>query len=158
MSPIDFGMNKEDAKAAEEDLNRRIREILSSSTQETHVIGGAKSSKISDVRYDMVPQTFITRTAQRYALGQHYGDYNFRNGDEAFIRDRINHMQKHLFLFLSGEDKGFSPTSDDNLGAVAWCISFLMELQQTKEGREKLALALSIMNPIAMKAGKENVL
>lgn len=125
-----------------------LTKVLAAAVEfETH--GGATSSKLTDVRYDLVPQTFVTRTAQRYAEGIRKGhkEYNFRAGDESFVRSRINHLFKHLYLVLSGVDSGFDSREDDNLGACAWAISFLMELQTTSEGRSKFCDALLTMNP-----------
>jgi hypothetical protein len=126
----------------------KLTEALADSLEQIDSFGGGKSTKLNNVRYDLVPHIFIQRTAARYAKGcEKYEEYNFRNGNESFVRSRINHFYNHLHLFLSGRDSGFLPTDDDNLAAVSWCISFFMELQETAAGREKLLQALKTMNP-----------
>lgn len=92
---------------------------------------GATSSKLQD-RYDLVPPCFIQRVAARFGLGAlKHEVYNWRKGvnDEVFVQERINHILTHWNKFLEeGNEK------DDNLAAVAWGISMLMEFESHPEG------------------------
>lgn len=106
---------------------------------------GATSSKLS-LRMDLVPEIFIRRVAKRYTEGAaKHGDYNYRKGltDPEFIQERIAHLRLHLSDWLMGIN-----TQDDNLSAVAWGIAFLMEVEETSQGREALLLALKTMNNV----------
>jgi len=105
---------------------------------------GATTSKL-DIRFDLVPQIFIKRVAQRFSLGIKKGhtEYNWRQGitDPVFIQARINHMLNHLNLFLTeGNDK------DDNLAAIAWGISMLMEFESRQEGQNSIRQVIKTMN------------
>ena len=88
---------------------------------------GARSSKIA-LRFDLIPPIFINRTARRFTIGfEKYGEGNYQKGlrDREFLQDRLNHLQEHLYLFLKeGNEK------DDNLAAIAWCVSILMEAEE----------------------------
>lgn len=89
---------------------------------------GATSSKL-DVRFDLIPPTFIRRLARRYALGIEKGhvQYNWRLGmeDPDFIQARINHFENHWNKWKSGD------YTDDNLGAMAWGLAFFAELENS---------------------------
>jgi hypothetical protein len=96
---------------------------------------GAKSSK-APIRYDLVPATFLKRTAKRYTLGlEYYSEYNWRKGiqDVDFVQSRINHIIAHLQDYIMGEN-----LEDDNLAAVAWGVSMLMEFEENKAGLETI--------------------
>jgi len=97
---------------------------------------GATSSQ-QELRHDLVPICAVRRLAQRYTMGAaKHGDYNYRTGlgDEAFVRDRMNHITEHWQKFLL-----YGSAVDDNLAAVMWGISILMEMETTIEGHQLLA-------------------
>lgn len=117
---------------------------------------GVKSTAVKN-RFDLVPPTFLTRVAARFALGsQHYADYNWRDGveDEEFVQNRINHMMIHWQRFLQGGCQcssepllaGIGSDGDDDLAAVAWCIAMLMEFQEHPLGKQTIKRVLRTMN------------
>lgn len=103
---------------------------------ETHVVtsgkSGAKSSKQS-LYYHDVPTELFRRAALRHTVGhkKYSGDItmnlNWREGldDEFYVMDRYNHLWEHLLDFQDNLNK-----YDDNLGAIAWCAGFLMEVER----------------------------
>jgi hypothetical protein len=81
--------------------------------------------------YDMLPFTFLRRTAKRFTLGAvKYGKFNYRKGirDKEFILDRLNHAFEHLKLAMDKIENG-EITSDDDLGAVCVNVAMAMEYQ-----------------------------
>lgn len=104
---------------------------------------GATSSKLK-LRFDLVPEVFNVRVAQRYTIGaEKHGEYNYRKGltDSVYIQERISHLRQHLSSFLlEGNEK------DDNLAAIAWCCAFLMEAEQIPNGKKAIQQALNTMN------------
>lgn len=91
--------------------------------------GATSSRKV--VPYHLVPPIMYQLTAGRFGLGsQYHGDVNYQKciqyttcGDKIldlnFARDRYNHGVHHLLnLKASGNHR------DDNIGAVAWFLSF----------------------------------
>lgn len=100
---------------------------------------GAKSSGQA-VRYDLLPREFLRRVAQRFTEGSvKYEDFNYRKGfgDEAFIRDRINHLQEHLNAFITPQNN--EEYKDDNLAAIGWAVAILIELDSTEHGHKLLS-------------------
>jgi len=97
---------------------------------------GAKSSgKVT--RFDFLPRAFMERVAKRFELGaQKYPPFNYRIGfnDKDFVLDRINHLEAHLQAFLHPRTE--EEYNDDNLAGIGWAIAFLMELEETQEGRD----------------------
>ena len=93
---------------------------------------GALSSKKSLYYHDCPPELF-RRTALRYTVGhvKYSNDItmnlNWREGldDEFYVMDRYNHLWEHLIDFQTNLNK-----NDDNLGAIAWCCGFLMEVER----------------------------
>lgn len=93
---------------------------------------GALSSKKS-LYYNDIPPELLRRIALRYTVGHvKYSDditmnLNWREGldDEFYVRDRFNHLWEHLVDFSENGNK-----NDDNLGAIAWCCGFLMEVER----------------------------
>jgi hypothetical protein len=91
--------------------------------------GATSSERI--VPYHLIPPSFITATAARFGLGlEKHGDVNYQKCvtleddgaftlDVEFARDRYNHGVHHLLnLKKTGNHR------DDNIGAVAWFLSF----------------------------------
>ena len=99
----------------------------------------AKSSKKS-LYYHDIPPELLRRTALRYTVGhtKHNDNpvpismnLNWRIGldDPLYVMDRLNHMFEHFVDFLDNGN-----TKDDNLGAIAWCCGFLMEVERLHPG------------------------
>lgn len=93
---------------------------------------GALSSKRCVFFHDIPPELY-RRIAKRYTDGhQKYSsditmNLNWRSGldDPHYVMDRLNHLFDHAVNFLeNGNDL------DDNLGAIAWCTGFLMEVER----------------------------
>ncbi len=126
---IEEGLDKEKAKDMEEDKFTSQCE--------------ATSSKLK-LRFDLVPEVFNVRVAQRYTIGaEKHGEYNYRKGltDSVYIQERIAHLRQHLSSFLlEGNEK------DDNLAAIAWGVAFLMEAEQIENGKKAIQQALNTMN------------
>jgi hypothetical protein len=104
---------------------------------------GATSSRLK-LRFDLVPEIFNVRIAQRYTFGaEKHGEYNYRKGltDPSYLQERIAHLRSHLSDFLLNGN-----TNDDNLAAIGWCVSFLMEAEQIPAGKKALLQALNVMN------------
>jgi len=105
-------------------------------TAEEIKIKTGKSSALSSKRslfFHDVPPELYRRTAKRYTDGHiKYSpnitmNLNWRVGlnDPFYVMDRLNHMFDHMIDFLEhGNSK------DDNLGAIAWCCGFLMEVER----------------------------
>lgn len=75
---------------------------------------GAKSSE-EQPRIDLIPWEAIRREAVRMAEGaKAHGENNYQQGrhDDAFRRDRINHLLAHALRYASGD------RSDDHLAAI----------------------------------------
>lgn len=108
--------------------HRRVAEEKLSTTPGKSI---AKSS-VKSLFYHDVPPELIRRIALRYTEGhQKYGvshtNLNWRIGlnDSEYVADRINHMFQHMLNFLSDGD-----VLDDNLGAIAWSVGFLCEVER----------------------------
>lgn len=88
---------------------------------------GATMSAVKE-RFDLICPTGLRRLAERYALGaKKHGDYNWcKAGDDPeFQRARLNHLVKHVALYLlEGNSK------DDNLAAIAWGAFALMHYEE----------------------------
>ena len=113
-----------------------IRDIAVETNAVTPGKSAAKSSKKSLYYHDIPPELY-RRAALRYTVGhtKHNDNpvpitmnLNWRIGldDPLYVMDRLNHMFEHFVDFL---DNGNS--KDDNLGAIAWCCGFLMEVERT---------------------------
>lgn len=93
---------------------------------------GALSSKKSKYYHD-IPVEFLKRVAERYTGGhvKYSNDItmnlNWREGldDPFYVMDRYNHLWEHLIDFQENLN-----SKDDNLGAIAWCCAFLMEVER----------------------------
>lgn len=75
---------------------------------------GAKSTE-QKPRYDLIPIEALSREALRMGHGaEAHGENNYRQGvnDDAFIRDRINHLIEHALKYAAGD------RSDDHLAAI----------------------------------------
>jgi hypothetical protein len=106
------------------------------SEAEKHIFTSGASSSERCVRYDLLPREFLYRVAKRWDDGAiKHGERNCMLGihDRDYVVDRINHLQEHLNAFLSGD------TTDDNLAAMGWGISFLMEVEKSVEGKALIA-------------------
>lgn len=91
--------------------------------------GATSSGKLPP--YDLIPETFLTRTAERFELGAvKYGRFNYRKGlqDKEFIMDRLNHAFLHLKRAMDLIENNV-PYTDDDLGGVAVNIAMAMEYQ-----------------------------
>jgi hypothetical protein len=85
--------------------------------------GGAKRAERVP-EYHRIPLALFKRTALRFSLGAtRYGEGNYRKslGDDAFIKQAIDHAIEHLILYANGD------RADDHLAAVAWACAVLME-------------------------------
>lgn len=103
-----------------------------------HVQTGTSEAKSSKqcLFYHDIPPEFYRRVAERHTVGhKRYNDdpvpitmnLNWRIGldDPLYVMDRLNHMFEHMVsLIESGNAK------DDNLGAIGWCVCFLMECER----------------------------
>lgn len=132
------------------DVKGRESKVVPEEAEIIYSPSGAKSSKIN-IRYDLVPPCFLQRVAERFTLGsKHYADYNWRQGveDDEFVQARINHMLAHLQSFLSGTQyiQQHKENPDDDLAAVGWCISMLMEFQNHPEGKKTIERCIKRMN------------
>lgn len=114
------------------------KRVLSSIPKDSDSIrvftSGAKSSEQLP-NYDLLPISFLTRTAKRFTVGaQKYGKFNYRQGlkDKAFILDRLNHAFLHLKKAIDAIENG-EPTEDDNLAAVAVNTAMAMEYEKTNK-------------------------
>ena len=99
---------------------------------------GAQSSGKAR-RHDLLPRSFTDRITDRFAMGaKKYPAFNYRKGltDKDYIIERINHMKTHFDAFLSPSSD--EEWTDDNIGAIGWCIAFLCECQETPEGRKAI--------------------
>lgn len=86
---------------------------------------GAKSSE-EKPRYDLIPLVALEREAIRMAEGARvHGENNYRKGkgDQAFIRDRINHLLEHALKYADGD------RSEDHLAAIRCNTGMLMWLE-----------------------------
>ena len=86
---------------------------------------GASSSE-EQPRFDLIPYTALEAEAARMAAGARvHGEHNWQRGaeDEAFIRDRRNHLAAHVLKYLSGD------RSDDHLAAVRCNAAMLIWLE-----------------------------
>lgn len=90
---------------------------------------GATSSS-EKPRYDLIPHVALRRLAERFGYGaKKHGDHNYKQGsaDDAFIRDRKNHMIEHAVKYANGD------RSTDHLGAVMCNAAMLAELERMVE-------------------------
>jgi hypothetical protein len=112
-----------------------VRDIEKETNAVTPGKSVAKSSKKS-LYYHDIPGELFRRIALRYTVGhtKHNDDpvpitmnLNWRIGldDPLYVMDRLNHMFEHFVDFLDSGN-----TKDDNLGAIAWCCGFLMEVER----------------------------
>jgi len=104
--------------------------------EDSKMATGKKSKALSSKQalfYHDVPPELFRRTAKRYTVGHvKYSpeitqNLNWREGltDPHYVMDRVNHLFEHAIDFLdNGND------NDDNLGAIAWCCGFLMEVER----------------------------
>lgn len=71
-----------------------------SATLNTHD-GGATSSYLGEVRFDLVPSAGIVAAARRAAFGaKRHGEWNWRKSvTRDFAIERLNHLNKHLLEF-----------------------------------------------------------
>lgn len=91
--------------------------------------GATSSGKLAG--YDMIPEIFLTRVAQRFSLGEKkHGKFNYRKGlrDKEYILERLNHALLHLKLATDQIQQGVM-YDDDDLGAVGCNIAMAMEYQ-----------------------------
>lgn len=119
-------------KAGKEAFKRVISE-------EKNKVQTGKSSAYSSSKalyFHDVPPEFLRRVALRHTVGHtKYNDdpvpttmnLNWRIGldDPLYVMDRLNHMFTHMVNFLESGN-----TNDDNLGAIGWCICFLIEAER----------------------------
>lgn len=112
-----------------------VRDVKS----ETKKVQTGKSEAFSSERklyYHDIPTELIRRVAKRHNVGHvKYNDnpvpiamnLNWRIGldDPLYVMDRLNHVFDHLMDFMDNGD-----ANDDNLGAIAWNIGFLMEVER----------------------------
>ena len=95
---------------------------------------GATSSK-NLPPYDLIPLSFLRRTAERFGLGAiKHGRLNYRKGlkDREFVMDRLNHAFLHLKNAMDLIEKG-EVFTDDDLGGVAVNIAIAMEYQELNQ-------------------------
>jgi hypothetical protein len=95
---------------------------------------GATSSVIKE-RFDLICPTGLRRIAMRYALGAiKHGEMNWCKGIP--MKERLNHLEKHLQLYkLHGEFDG-EGKADDNLAAIAWNAIALMHYEENCKHHE----------------------
>jgi len=101
--------------------------------KETRVVSasGAEQTHVKE-RYDLICPSGLRRIALRYGLGaEKYADNNYckGSGDRKFIRARLNHLIKHLNLYLLHGNFDEHGREDDNLAAVAWNAITLMHFE-----------------------------
>jgi hypothetical protein len=110
---------------------------------------GAQRSELMP-RYDLLPRTFLERTAGRFELGLKYTEHNYKQGLP--FDDTFNHIVDHLWAYRERRkmilqaaaelkqpiDSGqlaelmtASETDGDDLAAAAWGIAAIMELERT---------------------------
>lgn len=110
---------------------------------------GAQRSALMP-RYDLLPKTFLERTAGRFELGIKYGEHNYKQGLP--FDDTFNHIIDHLYAYRERRkailQAAFemkveptveqidalmtaSETDGDDLAAASWGIAALMELERT---------------------------
>ena len=132
-------------------LSERLDKLKTERENEDKFVSdcGATSSKLK-LRFDLVPEVFNVRIARRYTIGaEKHGEYNYRKGltDAKYLQERIAHLRQHLSDFLLNGN-----TNDDNLAAIGWCVSFLMEAEQIPSGKKALMQALNTMNYAPLEA------
>jgi len=88
---------------------------------------GATQSEVKE-RFDLICPAGLRRLAARYGFGSvAHSDFNYckAEDDKAFHRARLNHLIKHLNLYLlEGNEK------DDNLAAIAWGAFTLIHYEE----------------------------
>lgn len=129
-------------------LEKPKRSIEKEKNKVTTGKSDAFSSKKS-LYYHDIPPEFYRRVALRHTVGhQKYNDdptpitmnLNWRIGldDPLYVMDRLNHMFEHMIDFLENGN-----SKDDNLGAIGWCICFLMEAERLHSSTLKQVLGQS---------------
>lgn len=101
---------------------------------------GAKSSKEA-LYYHLLSPHFIRRCTERKTVGgKKYGMVQWRQGinDAEYVRDRYNHLWEHLLAYASEGD-----SKDDNLGAIAWAVECLMEVERLAPDALKSIVGIS---------------
>ena len=90
---------------------------------------GAKTSDNLPPFWEM-PLAAMEAYARRLKVGHRYGIMNWRKGlsDVEFVRDRMNHLIKHLMMVANGIEEGDN-TTPSNIDAVVWGAGFLAEVQ-----------------------------
>lgn len=93
--------------------------------------GGKRSER--KLMYHKIPLVGLKRLAERYTLGSKYeipgepmklgGRRNWKEGDEEYFTDALNHAIEHLARFADGD------RTDDHLAAAAWGCFALMWAQ-----------------------------
>lgn len=65
--------------------------------------GGATSTDLGEVRYDLIPPAGLRCAARRAYIGAvRHGEFNYlRSVTEDFAKERLNHMMKHLVEFAT---------------------------------------------------------
>lgn len=112
------------------------KRVLEQETDEQKIVAGKKSEAMSSHQalfYHDIPPELLRRIAKRYTGGHvKYSkeitmNLNWRMGlnDPHYVMDRLNHMIGHMVEFLDTGNQ-----NDDNLGAIAWCAGFLMEVER----------------------------
>lgn len=95
---------------------------------------GAKSTVVMP-RFDLIPLEALILLAERFGYGaSRHGERNYRNGanDPEFIRDRKNHMFRHVVLFMEHN-------RPEDLGAVLCNAAILADIGAHKtDGDETL--------------------
>ena len=87
--------------------------------------GARRSDDAKGMRFDLVCPTGVRRVAERCFLGavvKGYGEGNWTKGMD--VQDTINHIQRHLDLWKSGD------RSDDHLGGAAWGLFAIMHFEE----------------------------
>lgn len=87
---------------------------------------GAKTDDIKPA-YNLIPLNTLKREAKAWKKGaDHYGENNWQKakGDDKFIKERINHLIEHVFLWLSGD------RNEDHLANVRCNAGIVMELTE----------------------------
>lgn len=88
---------------------------------------GAKSSGRA-LPYDAIPFSLDNAVARRLELGMmKYTRDNWKLGldEPEYIRDRVNHLYRHLRLIQTGDES--EESLEANVDAVAWGAMFLAE-------------------------------
>lgn len=89
---------------------------------------GARSNERKP-RYDLIPQVALEGEAIRMGEGAiDHGENNYQQGkdDQAFIKDRINHLIEHALKYANGD------RSDDHLAAIRCNAGMLMWFEAQK--------------------------